>query len=199
MVQVGLVNVEVHHAGVGAADLRDVGIAEAAAHLGCLAPVFDLVVNVRIAAFDNARNDRVTLAGTLEVSDHFADRAAGVELAKPGGSIGVSIVGSFLFLNVDQNDRHIQIADSGEHIVACCVGQKLQDHKVHIGCAEFVARGHGHFLSRDKTAVNQLNRIRNALFEFGVLRLELRNEGRELGQIRAQRDGEDADTSFGVD
>ena len=199
VVEVGFVDIQIHHAGVGSADLGNVGVAEAAAHLRGAAPVRDLGVHLRVAALDDAGDDGVALARALKVGHHLAHRAAGVELAQPGGGIGVGVVGRFLLLEVNEHHGHVQIAHGGEHIVARGVGQKLEDHKIHVGRAELVAGLHRLFLGGDKAAVDELDRVGDALFEIRVLRLKLRHQGRELGQIRAQRDGENADACFGVD
>ena len=199
VVEVGLVDIQIHHAGIGAADLRKVRIAEAAANLRGTAPVGNLGVHFGVAALDDAGDHGVALASALQVGHHLANCAAGIELAQPGGGIGVGIIGGFLLLQVNQHHGHIQIADGGEHVVRGRVGQQLQDDQVHVGGTELVAGFHGLLLGGHKTAVDELHRVGDALFEVCVLCLKLRHQGRELGQIGAQRDGENADSRFGVD
>ena len=199
VVKVGLIDVQIHHAGIRPADLGEVCVAEAAAHLSGAAPVGDLGIRLRVSALDNPRDDGMTLSGTLEVGHHLAHGAAGIELAQPGCGIGVGIVRGFLLLEVDQYHGYVQIPHSRQHVVAGGIGQQLEDHEVDVGRAEFVAGLHGLFLGGDKAAVNELNRVGNALFELRVLALKLGNQRRKLGQIGAQCDGEHADAGFGAD
>ena len=199
MVEVGLVDVQVHHAGVGPADLGQVQIAEAAADLRGAAPVLQLRLHLGVAPFDDAGDDGVALAGPLQVGHHLAHRAAGVQLAQPGGGVGVGVVGRALFLHVDQHHRHVQVPHGGQHIVAGGVGQKLQDDQVHVRGAELVPRGHGQLFGGDDAPVDQLDRRGDGLFEGCVLPLELGDQAGELGQIGPQRNGKDAHTGFGVD
>ena len=110
MVEVGFVDIEVHHAGVGTAYLGDVGITETTTHLGGTAPVLDLSLYLRIATFNHTCNHGVALAGTLKVGYHLAHCTAGVEFAKPGGNVGMFVVGRLLLLHVDENNRHVKVA-----------------------------------------------------------------------------------------
>ena len=171
VVEVGLVDVQVHHAGVRTTDLCQIGVTEAAAHLCGTAPVLDLGLYLRVTALDHAGNDGVTLAGALQICHHLTHGAAGVQFAQPGGSIGVGIVRGFLLLDIHQHHRHIQIANSGQHIIAGGVGEQLQNDQINVRGAELVA--------------------------CGVLLLKFGHEGRELGQIRTQCDGKHANTGFG--
>ena len=50
VIQVGLVDVQIHHTGVGPTDLGQIGIPEAAAHLSGFAPVQKLGLRQRVAA-----------------------------------------------------------------------------------------------------------------------------------------------------
>ena len=196
-IEVGLVDVQVHHAGIGPADLGDVGVTEAAAHLGRAAPVFDLGLEMGITALVHAGDDRVALAGALQVGHHLAHGAAGVQLAQPGGSVGGGVLGCALLLNVHQHHGHVQVPHGGQHIVARGVGQQLQDHQVYVRGAELVARRHRQLLGGDDAAVDQLHRIGDAGLELRVLALELGHQGRELGQVGPQSDGENAHSCFG--
>ena len=65
VVQVGFVNVQVHHTGVRASDLRKVGVAEAAAHLRGLAPIVDLCLHGGVAALHHAGDHGMALACAL--------------------------------------------------------------------------------------------------------------------------------------
>ncbi len=199
VVKVGLVDIKVHHAGVGAADLGQIRVAEAAAHLCGAAPVGDLAVDLTVPALDDAGDDGVALAGTLKVGDHLAHGAAGVQRAEPGGRVGVGIVRRFFLLQIDEHDRDVEVAHGGQHVIGGGIGQQLQDHEIHVGGAELVARGHRELLGRDKAAVDQFDRIGDALFKVLILALKFRHEGGKLGQIGAERDGENADACFGVD
>ena len=198
MVEVGLIDVEVHHTGVRTADLGDVGVAETTADLSGLAPVFDLRFDFGVSPFDDTGDDGMSLAGTFEVSDHFADSAAGIEFAEPGRDVGVGIVRSGFLLDVDEDDRDIEVSDGRQHVVGCCVGQELQDDEVDVRCAELVAGGHGLFFGGDDAAVDDFDGVRKVLFlERFVLSVKFRDQSRELGQVRAKSDGEDADACFG--
>ena len=117
MVEVGLVDVEVHHARIGAANLGDVGVAEAAAHLCGTAPVFNLGLHAGVATLDDACDDGRALAGTVQVGHHLADGAAGIEFAQPGGNVGFGVVGGQFLLHVDDDDGHIEVAHGGQHVV----------------------------------------------------------------------------------
>ena len=199
VVQVRLVDVQIHHAGVRAADLRKVRITEAAAHLRGLAPVVDFGLHGGVTALDNAGDDGVALTGALQISDHFADSAAGVQLTQPGGGVGVGVVGGLLLLHVDEDDGHVEVAHGGQHIVRGSVGQQLQNDKVNVGGAELIARGHGLLLGGDDAAVDDLDGVGQRLFEGGVLALKLGDQRGELRQVSAQRNGEHANAGFGFD
>ena len=141
----------------------------------------------------------MTLAGALQIRHHLAHGAAGIKLAQPGGSVGVGVIRRLLLLEVDKHHRHIQIPHSRQHVVGGGISQQLQDHKIHIGGAELVARGHGLLLGGDDASVNEFDRIGDARFEIRILALELGDQARELGQVRAQGDSEYADACLGVD
>ncbi len=199
VVEVGLVDVQVHHAGVGPADLGEIRVTESPAHLRGFAPVGDLGVDLGVAALDDAGDDRMALAGALQVRHHLAHGAAGIEGAEPGGGVGVGVIRRFLLLEVDQHHRHVQIPHGGQHVVGGCIGQQLQDHQIHVGCAELVTGCHGLLLGGDDAAVDELDGVGDARFEVRILALKLGNQARELGQIGAQGNGEYADACFGID
>ena len=117
VVEVGLVDVEVHHARIGTTDLGDVGVTEAAAHLRGAAPVLDLGLGLGVTALDDARHHSMALAGAVEVGDHLANRAARVAHAEPLGSAGRIEVEAADLLQVDENHRHVEVAHGGEHVV----------------------------------------------------------------------------------
>ena len=196
MIEICLVDIQVHHAGIGASNLRKVRIAEAAADLRRFAPVGDFRVNLRVSALDNPGNDGVTLSGPLQIGYHFTHRAAGIQFAQPCRGICVRVIRGLLLLQIDQNDRHVQIPDGGKHIVGCGVSQKLQNHEVHVSGPELIPRRHCHFFCSDNAAVNQLHAVRNHALEVRILALKLRDQRRELRQIRPQRNGEHAHTRF---
>ena len=158
---------------------------ESAADLRRAAPVLDLCLNIRIAAFHHTGDDRVTLSGPFQVGHHFAHSPAGVEFAQPGGGVSVGVIGGFLFLYVHQHHGHIQIPDSGEHVVAGSVGEQLQDHQIHVRRPELVPSFHSLFLGGHDAAIHQFHGIGDQLFEILILALKLRHQGRELGQVRA--------------
>ena len=198
VVEVGLVDVEVHHAGIRSSDLSQVGVAESPADLRRTAPLIDFLSNIGIAAFDNTCDHCVSLSCALKVSDHLADSAACIELAKPCRCIGVGVIRRLEFLYVHQNNRHVDVANSGKHVVRGRVGEKLADHQVYVRRAELVACRLGQLFGRADSAVNDLDCVRKCLLERVVLTLELRYQRRELRQIRAERDGENADSCFRI-
>ncbi len=200
VIQVGLVDVEVHHAGIRTADLRDVRLTEAAADLGGFAPVLDLRFDVGVSPFHDTGDDGMSLAGTLEVSDHFADSAAGVEFAEPGRDVGLFIDRRQFLLDVDQNDGDVEVSDCRQHVVGRSIRQELQDDEVDIGGAELVAGCHGLLFGSDDAAVDEFDAVRDVGgFEVLVLGIKFRDQLRELRQVRTERDGEDADFRFGFD
>ena len=197
MVEVGLVDVEVHHAGIGATDLGDVGVAETTTYLGGTAPILDLGLSGGITTFDNASDDSAALAGTVEVGYHFAGGTASVELAKPGGDVGLLVVGSQLLLEVDDDDGHVEVAHGGEHVVGGAVGEHLEDDEVNVGSAELVAGYHRLLLGGYHATIDELDGVGEGLLECFILGFELGNELWELGEIGAKGDGEHADAGFG--
>ena len=194
VIQVCLIDVEIHHTGIGTSDLSQVRVAETSADLRSLAPVLDLRLNGRISAFHHTGDDRMALSGSFQVSHTFADSAAGIQFAQPGRRIGIGIVRRFLLLDIHQHDRHIQVPDCRKHVVGCGVGQQLHDHQVHVRRAELVPCRHGLLLGGHQTAVDDVHGIRQRLFECLILGFKFRYQRRELGQIRAQRDGKNANS-----
>ncbi len=110
MVEVRFVDIEVHHARIGASNLCNVGVAEASAHLCGAAPVFYLCLYQRVATLNDTRNHGMSLAGTFQVGNHFAYGTAGIQLTEPCGNVGLLVVGGFLLLYVHQYDGYIQVA-----------------------------------------------------------------------------------------
>ena len=199
MIQVGLVDIQVHHAGVGPSDLGQVGIPETAAHLGGFTPVLDLRLDLGVAPLHHAGDDGVALSGPLQVGHHLAHRAAGVQLAQPGGGVGVLIVGGQLLLEVHQHHGHVEITHGGQHIVGRGVGQELENDQIHVGGPKLVPRRLGQLLGGDDAAVDELHGAGQRFLEIRILPLELGNQGRELRQIRPQSDGEHAHSGLCVD
>ena len=128
MVEVGLIDIQVHHARVGPANLGKVGVPEAPPHLGGFAPLRNLRLGVGVAPLHHPGDHRVALACPLQIGYHLAHSPAGVKFAQPGGGIGIGVVRSFLFLQVHQHHRYVQIPHSGQHVVAGGIGQELQNH-----------------------------------------------------------------------
>ena len=197
MVEVGLVNVEIHHTGVRTTNLCDVRIAEAATHLCCTAPVPNLCLYFGVTTLYDTRNHCRTLAGTVQVGYHLTNGATGIELAEPGGDIGLGIVWSQLLLYVDNDDRNIEISDGRQHIIRGTIGEHLQDDEVNVCCAELVASSHRLLLAGHHTAVDNLDGVGQRLLECLILSLKLRNELGELWQVSLQRNAEDTYPCFG--
>ena len=99
VVEVRLVDIQVHHTGIGTTDLGDVRIAETAAHLCGAAPVFYLALYLGVFALQTG-DDGMTLARTLQVGYHLAHCAAGVQFTQPCGCIRVLVVRRRQFLHV---------------------------------------------------------------------------------------------------
>ena len=129
VVQVGFVDVQVHHAGVRTTALCQIGVTEAAAHLSGTTPVLALGLHLRVAALDHAGDDGVTLASTLQVGHHLAHGTTGIQLAQPSGGVGIGVVRGFLLLDIHQYHGYVQVAHGGQHIVRGSVGQQLQNDK----------------------------------------------------------------------
>ena len=125
VVKVGLVDIEIHHAGIRTADLGDIGLPETSADLCCLTPVGDLCCHLGVTAFYHTGDHGMSLACTLQICHSLAYGAAGIQIAQPDGNIGVGIVRSQLLLDIDTYYRYIQIADRGKYIIGSCVGQQL--------------------------------------------------------------------------
>ena len=199
MIQVGFVDIQVHHAGIRTADLGNVRITEAAAHLSRAAPVLNLSLYFGVSALNDAGDHGMALAGTLKVGHHLAHSTAGIEFTQPGRRIRGGILGGALFLHIDQHDRDIQVTDGRKHIIRGCIRQKLKNDQVHVCSAELVAGRHGQFFGGHNPAVDQFDRIRNPRLEIRILALKLGNQGWELGQISTQCNGKYTDPCFCVD
>ena len=196
MVKVGLVDIQIHHAGVRAADLGQVCIPEAAADLGCTAPVLNFGLGNRIASLDDAGYHCMVLSRALKVSHHLTDGAAGIEFAEPGCRIRVGVVRSFLLLQVHEHHRHVQVAYGREHVVGSRICEQLQDHEIHIRRTEFVTGCHSQFLGCHKTSVDQFHTVRDHALEIGILALEFRHKRRKLRQISAERNRKNTNPCF---
>ena len=157
MIEVSLVDIEVHHTGIGTANLCDIGIAETATYLSSTAPVLDFSLNLRVSAFNHTRNNSRTLASTVQVGYHLTDGTAGIELTQPDGNIGLSVIGSQLLLHIHDNHRHIEVAHRRQHIIRCAIGEHLQDNEVYIGSTELIAGLHRLFLGGHHSAINDFD------------------------------------------
>ena len=196
VIEVGLVDVQIHHAGIGPANLGQVQVPEAAAHLGGLAPILNLRLHNGVAPLHHAGDNGMALAGPLQVGHHLSHGAAGVQLSQPLGGAGVLIIRGAELLDVHQHHGHVQIPHSGEHVVGGGVGEQLQDDQVHVGGAELVPCLLGQLLGGDNAAVDELHGIGDRGLEVFILALKFRHQGRELGQISAQGDGKYAHPGF---
>ena len=141
----------------------------------------------------------MALAETLKVSDNLAGRAACVADAEPCRDVRGVIVERFHLLQVYDHDRNVQVTDGRKIVVRSRVGEHLQEDDIDVRRAEEVAGFLSLLLGRHHPAVDDLDRVREALLELFVLALELRHELRELGQIGAQRDGKYTNLRFCID
>ena len=111
VVEVSLINIEVHHAWIRASNLCDVGITETTTHLSSTAPVFNLSLYTRVTTLDNACNDSRTLASTIQISHHFTNGSASIELAQPGRDVSLRIVGSQFLLYIHNDYWHVEVTN----------------------------------------------------------------------------------------
>ena len=169
VVQVGFVDVQVHHAGVRTADLRNVSLTESSSYLSSLAPVFDLSLNCRISALYNTCDNGMSLAGSLKVSYSFANSAACVALAQPGSNVGVLIIQCFDLLN-------IKVTDCRKHVVGCCVCQHLKKYKINICRTEFISCFHCLLFCCNHSTVDDLYCIRDCFLECSILTFKFRHQ-----------------------
>ena len=138
----------------------------------------------------------MALSGPLQVGHHLPHGAAGVQLTQPLGGVGVLVVRGAELLDVHQHHGHVQIPDGGEHIVGGGVGEQLEDDQIHVGGAELVPGLLGQLLGGDDAAVDELYGIGDRGLEVFILALKFRHQGRELGQIGPQGNGEHAHAGF---
>ena len=80
-VQVGFINIQIHHTRIGSADLRQIRIPKSSSNLRRTAPVLDLCLYLRIAAFYYAGDHRMSLSESLQIRYHLADSTAGIALS----------------------------------------------------------------------------------------------------------------------
>ena len=197
MVEVGLVDVEVHHARIRTTDLGNVRIAETTTHLCRTAPVLDFCLCARITAFHYARDDGRTFACTIQVGNHFAGGTASIQLAQPGWDVGFGIIRSLFLLEVHDDDRNVQVANSRQHIVRGAIGEHLQNHEIDVSCAELIAGSHRLLLGGHHTAINDLDRIGKRFLECGILAFELWYKLGELWEICSEGNREHTYPCFG--
>ena len=197
VIEVCLVDIEVHHARIWAANLCDVGIAEAAAHLCSTAPVLYLCLNTRVTTFYYTGNDSRALAGTIQVGNHLTNSAAGIEVAQPGGNIGLGIVGSQFLLQIHNDDGHVEIANGRQHIIRGTVGQHLENDKIDISCSELITGSHRLLLGGHHATIDNLNGVWQRLLERLILSLEVWYELWELWQVCLKGNAEYTYLCFG--
>ena len=125
VVKVGLIDIEIHHSGIRAADLGNIGLTETSADLSCLTPIFDLSCHLGVAAFYHAGDYSMSLACTLQVCHSLTYGTTGIQVTQPDGNIGIGIVRCQLLLHIDTYYRHVQIADCGKYIVRCRISKQL--------------------------------------------------------------------------
>ena len=107
VVEVCLIDIQIHHARIRTANLCDIGIAESSADLCCAAPLCNLFCHVIITAFYHTSDNSMTFSGTLQVCYHLTDCATRIQLAEPFRGIGICIVRRFQFLYIDQDNRYV--------------------------------------------------------------------------------------------
>ena len=197
-VQIGFVNIEIHHARIWPANLRNIRIAESSSGLCGKAPLLNLFLNIRISAFHHAGNHRMPLAEPLQIRHHFSHRSTGIPFSKPCCDIRMIVIQRLQLLKVHQHDRHIQIFDSRKHVVGSGIGQKLQKYQIHVRCPELIPCSLRLLLRGNHPSVDQFHRIRKRLLKRFILGLKFRHQRRKLRQIRPQRNRKYADFCFRI-
>lgn len=81
VVQICLINIEIHHTRIRSSNLCDISITESSSYLSSLTPIFDLCLNSRISTFYNTCDHRVSLACSLQVCHSFAYCTACIPLS----------------------------------------------------------------------------------------------------------------------
>ena len=122
VVQVGLINVKIHHTWVRSSNLGNICVTESSSYLSCFTPVFNLSLNIWISAFYNTSDNSMSLSSSLKVSNSFSNSTAGISFAEPCSNVCVIVIQSFQLLNIYQNNRNIQVTDCRKHVVGCSVG-----------------------------------------------------------------------------
>ena len=198
MIEVGFINIKIHHAWVWTTNLSQIGITESPAYLSCSAPILQLSLYSRIATLYYTGNNCMALAGSFQICYHLAYSATSIKLTQPGRNISISIIRSLFLLYINQHYRHIQISNSWQHIVGCCISQKLENNQIYISSTELVTGLHGLLLGSYHTAINQLHSVWQGLFESLILRLELWHQLWELWQICSQGNRENTYFCFSI-
>ena len=193
VVKVGLIDIEIHHSGIRAADLGNIGLTETSADLSCLTPIFNLSCHLGVAAFYHASDYSMSLACTLQVCHSLTYGTTGIQVTQPDGNIGIGIVRRQLLLHIDTYYRHIQITDRGKYVIGSCIGQQLQEYQIYVCSTKFITCCHSLFLGGHHATINDIYSIGNRLLEILILCLEIRHQLGELGQICSQSDGKYTD------
>ena len=174
VVQVCLIDVKVHHTRIWSSDLSYVSITESSSDLSSFTPVFDLSLYSRISTFYDTCDNSMSLACSFKVSNSFTNSTAGISFTKPCSDICVIVIQCFQFLNVNQNNWHIQITDCRKHIVRCSISQHLKENDVYVSCTEFVSGFHRLLFCCYHSSVNDLYCIWKCLLECLILSFKLR-------------------------
>ena len=116
----------------------------------------------------------MSLASSLKVSNSFSNSTAGISFTQPCSDVCVIVIQCFQFLNVNQNNRYIQVTDCRKHIVRCSICQHLKEYQVYICCTEFISGFHRLLFCCYHSSVNDLYGIRNCLLECLILSFKLR-------------------------
>ena len=196
MIQVRLVNIQVHHTGIGTTDLCDVRITETTAYLCGTAPVLNLCLHLRVTTLYDTSDHCRALAGTVQVCDHLTDGATGIQLSQPDGDVRLLIIRSQFLLYVHDDYRYIEVTHCRQHIIRGAIGQHLQDDQVDISGTELITCHHRLLLGGHHTTVNHFHRIGDSLLKCLILCLKLRDKLRKLWQVCSQSDGEHAHPCF---
>ena len=186
VVEVGLVDIEIHHSRIGSSYLGDIRIPEAAAYLSRPAPFLDLLCYPGISSLDDSGYHGMSLAEALEIRHHLSHGSAGIGLSQPLCGARVIVIESLELLYIYEDNGYVQILDCRKHIIGGSIGKKLHEHQVHVSGPELVPCCLGLFLRCDKPAVDNLNGIREGCLEIGILFVKFRYKRGKLRQICAQ-------------
>ena len=107
VIQIGFINIQIHHSRIRSSDLCDIGITESSSDLCCLTPLFYLRCHIVISTFHNTGDYCMSLSCSFKICNHLSDCSTCIQLAKPCWCICIGIIRCLTFLNIHKNNRYI--------------------------------------------------------------------------------------------